>query len=183
MTEAIANALIPSVNCQIFGNPDDAQTMQQVMGMVMQAINDESVAWHLERFASYYRGHTQKQQLEKLGQLWHFVRHQIKYVEDGNIQIIKSPACTWQYRRVGADCKSKTVFIYWVCRLLQIPCFINFLIYNNNQGHVFPTAVIGNQLVRIDAVNTYFNDWNDYGFQNIKRYPSVFQWMLHNRRF
>jgi hypothetical protein len=47
-----------------------------------------------------------------------FLYNHIQYKQDGEAQLLRSPACTWQQREKGVDCKSYSIFAS--CILLQL---------------------------------------------------------------
>ena len=72
-------------------------------------------------------------------------------------QTILDPACTWQYRKVGVDCKSLTVFIDAIGFWLNIPVKINWVIYPYDYGHVYPTFLVQGKPLIFDATHERLN--------------------------
>lgn len=132
---------------------------KDIMAVIMAVVDNEALTAQVATFAEAYRGAGPEQQKEGLRRLWQTCRTQIKYQEDANgTQAIKHPARTWAEKQ--ADCKSLTVFIYHVCRALDVPCFIRFSSYDESKqiGHVYPVAVLDGVAVPVDAVWHRFDD-------------------------
>lgn len=165
---------------------------RDIMSVLMDVVNKDHLVGQVRGFAKQYDSKTVDGQYAKLKKLWHWVRHEVRYQEDPvGTQDIKHPYRTYAERKTGtADCKSKTVFIYFVCRALDIPCFIRFVSYwddkavvfeksRGNQvdygqiGHVYPVAVLGGQTVVLDAVHTQF-DSEVRPVRVVDKFPEVY---------
>lgn len=98
-----------------------------------------------------------------LQKLWSFVRHQIRYKTDPyGEQHIKFPAALWKLKQ--GDCKSKTLFITQVLKLLDIEYMIRFTAFKSGADvtHVYPVAILNGQTIIIDSVYQYFNKESSY---------------------
>lgn len=124
----------------------------------MIVVNDDLMERQVEGFALSILEENRGDKLKTLKAIWKIVREDVRYIPDGfGKQDIKDPARTW-YDGYG-DCKSMSVFIYFCCRALDIPCFIRFTSYveDGEIGHVYPIAILHNKQVIVDAVYQYFD--------------------------
>lgn len=129
-----------------------------IIRVVMAVVNKDYLQRQVEVFAKSFRGNTADEQYEGLRRLWAFCRNNIYYEPDPpGVQDILHPARLWD-KRTG-DCKSLTVFIYFVCRANGIPCYIRFASYASDGqiGHVYPVAIVGGEAVPVDAVYKHFD--------------------------
>jgi len=85
-------------------------------------------------------------------ELWQFVRRNIRYVEDGDVQVIQSPAELWR-TKVG-DCKSFSVFIKSICSNAGFKGGYRFVRYGSNEfvTHVYPWVWFRGRRIFLDAV-------------------------------
>lgn len=140
---------------------------KDIMAVIMGVVDNDQLTEQVRAFAQQYKGENPTAQIEGLRRIWQTVRREVRYQEDKDgYQAIKHPGRLWA-EKVG-DCKSKTVFIYHVCRAIGVPCFIRFASYDPNRriGHVYPVAVVNGEAVPVDAV------WHLY---NSEKEPTYFE--------
>lgn len=142
---------------------------RNIQWVIMHVVDKDNLQRQVARFAKGLEAKSPAAQYEGLRQLWRFCRLNIRYQEDKEgEQLVKHPARIWE-EKVG-DCKSLTVFIYFVCRAMGVPCFIRFASYEKGKRiqHVYPVAILGRRAVPIDAVwhrfdsekkPTYYEDY------------------------
>ena len=53
-----------------------------------------------------------------------FLYNNLQYKADSEDQLLRSPACSWQQRETGIDCKSYSIFAASLCINLGITCYI-----------------------------------------------------------
>lgn len=112
-------------------------------------------------FAPYFAPPT----LDKLEKLWHFTRHQIKYIADKEgHERVKLPSATWA--EGYADCKSLSLLIGSILRNLGVPFVYRFAAYNGNPNvtHVYPVAYFQGREIILDAVHHRFNEEEPYSY-------------------
>ena len=134
-----------------------------IINTVVSVCNKDHLKDYILDFAQKFKGKSVDDQYSKLKQLWHFCRFDIIYEKDPDgYQFIKHPHRTfWDSQNGdGADCKSLSIFIYFVCRCIDIPCFLRFSSYKTDKeiGHVYPVAILpGGRTVPIDSVYKQFD--------------------------
>jgi transglutaminase-like putative cysteine protease len=131
---------------------------KDIITVLMAVVNKDHLKSQVRRFAKEFKGHDADSQYRQLKELHRFCRRNIRYMKDPDgLQDIMHPARTWSERR--GDCKSLTVFIFFVCRALGVPCFIRFASYekSKNIGHVYPVAILDGRAVPVDAVFEHFD--------------------------
>lgn len=131
------------------GNTDDIVTT--VLEVARESKKQEVQAWARQNFAANYNG---------LSDLWHWVKDNVKYVEDPDgKQLVKTAARTYHERHQGTDCKSFTIFIVKCLEALNIPYTIRFISQgrSNVASHVYPIAHLGKRNVIMDAVYDTFD--------------------------
>lgn len=109
------------------------------------------------KFSRFLRG---KDDYESAGNVWRFVRKNIRYIRDtpGN-EVVKSPGKTWQDR--NGDCKSHAIFVGSLLKNLGIEYRYRVAFYDSKhpeQGHIYAVARIGGHDVPVDTVHTRFDD-------------------------
>jgi predicted transglutaminase-like cysteine proteinase len=114
--------------------------------------------------ASIFKGKDDK---ETCRNIWSFLKHNIKYVEDSiHFQDIKLPDRLVKERK--GDCKSYSMFAASILENLGIPYKFAYTSYTNNRtpSHVY---VQTNDGCIIDAVWKKFNDEKPYTYKYLKR--------------
>lgn len=184
MTTKKAKTLFQNFVCRIIPSNNSDKSIEAIMSDMMLVINDESVAIQVKKFAKDFKGSTAREQYKKLRKLHSFLRENFRYVADpSGGQVVKEPACAWSSRGNGMDCKSFTCFVYFVCYELGIPCYIDFLFYSQSAGHVYPTALIGNREVVIDATLPNFDtsDEGNHVQQKVRKMSKAFNRLKNNK--
>jgi len=129
--------------------------------------------------------------IQDFKKLWQFVRRNIRYVEDGDVQVIQSPAELWR-TKVG-DCKSFSVFIKSICSNAGFKGGYRFVRYGSDEfvTHVYPWVLFNGRKIYLDAVkgaqfnhDDYYSEKFDYAwntgakigmFQNLQNLDQVIQ--------
>lgn len=172
------------------GNTND------IIRVVMQVANDDRLTAQVADFANKrFKGTSPKDQYEKLKELWKYTRREITYEEDPpGKQLIKEPARVfWDNQKGdGTDCKSLSLFEYFCCRAIGVPCYFEFVSYYDRYEwenfqwvyygrritHVYPVAVIpGYGEVVIDAVYNRFDERAPNATRVVKKFSKVFNQM------
>ena len=118
--------LIPKSKCDgasgNSGNGDTDHSISKMIQAVRQFINQTNhLADELEEDTLP----------ETIASIHWFLFNHIQYLEDNDEQILRSPACSWQSRVSGIDCKSYSIFASSICNSLQIAHFIRKVNYTN----------------------------------------------------
>ena len=114
--------------------------------------------------ASIFKGKDNK---ETCRNIWSFLKHNIKYVEDSvHFQDIKLPDRLVKERK--GDCKSFSMFTASILECLGIPYKFAYTSYTHNKTpqHVYVQTDDG---IIIDAVWRKFNDEKPYTYKYLKR--------------
>lgn len=157
----IDTSLIPDSNYIEEVVNEDGDT-QEIMNAILEADSENDTRF--ERFARQF-----PRTKDGLKILWGFTRYAITYQEDGfNRQDVKLAAALWKVQK--GDCKSKTLFINQVLKVLNIPYKIRFVGYDGKSiKHVYTVALWNGQEIPIDSVYKYFSK---EPYHNIKKdYP------------
>jgi hypothetical protein len=134
---------------------------------VIFEVNKDGIWRDTKEFSKQY-----KPTRESLGELWQFVKSNIRYREDPDgVQWVKDPARLWQDKE--GDCKSFTLFIVSILQNMGIPYTIRFTAYRKGTvTHVYPIAHLPNgKDVILDAVwyafdsEKAFHHKQDFKFQ------------------
>lgn len=140
--------------------PWNAET-QEIMQALLYA--DKNAGDQTKDLAQKFSGSDH----DKMEMLWHFVKDNIQYKEDGGIhQKIQSPEALWKSRK--GDCKSFSLFVASMLQNWGIPYVYRFTGYNDDQEvtHVYVVAYPGKRTqVIIDGVHDKFNDEAKYSFK------------------
>lgn len=143
-----------------------------IIRVVMRVVNKSELAKQVAEFSEGFGSDDAREQYALLKELWRFVRYKITYKRDPEgIQDIQHPARLWA--RGYGDCKSKTVFIYFVLKNLGIPVKIRFASYTAdlNITHVYPIAILNGKEVVMDSTIDRF-DYEATGATKITdKYP------------
>jgi len=114
--------------------------------------------------ASIFKGKDNK---ETCRNIWSFLKHNIKYVEDSvHFQDIKLPDRLVKERK--GDCKSYSMFTGSILECLGIPYKFAYTSYTNSKTpqHVYVQTDDG---IIVDAVWRKFNDEKPYTYKYLKR--------------
>ncbi len=114
--------------------------------------------------ASIFKGKDNK---ETCRNIWSFLKHNIKYVEDSvHFQDVKLPDRLVKERK--GDCKSYSMFTGSILDCLGIPYKFAYTSYTNSKTpqHVYVQTDDG---IIIDAVWKKFNDEKPYTYKYLKR--------------
>lgn len=134
--------------------------MAKIIATIMDA--DERSKPFTAQFAHYLKG---RNDYETLGNIWNFVKTEIRYVRDRpGDEVVKSPGQLWKSRE--GDCKSFSIFIGSILNNLGYNYKYRVAIYSAltpQQGHIYPVAILpdGEEVV-VDAVHTRFDDQAPY---------------------
>lgn len=151
---------------------------------VIVGVSNKDLEGQVKEFAQQFKGRSTADQYEKLEKLWRFTKYKIKYRadKDKEPQRVRHPANAYLVKDLGVDCKSKTLFNYFVMKALGIPCFIRFAAYKYNAnrtlnkakdiGHVYPVAILDGRPVAVDSVYDYF-DAEEKAVKIIDKFPSA----------
>jgi hypothetical protein len=150
--------LIPDSNLDIEIDHEDGNTQDIINSLLADdKENDKRFKEFAAQFEPTRRG---------LKELWYFVRHKIKYQTDGfGMQDIKQPAALW---KIGyGDCKSKTLFITQIFKLLGISYIIRFTAPRKDTDikHVYPVAILNGKEIVVDSVYTRFDSEANFAYK------------------
>lgn len=123
-----------------------------------------NAVYQCQKRASIFKG---KDELETCNNIWSFLKHNIKYVEDSvHFQDIRLPDRLVKDRK--GDCKSFSMFTAGILQNLGIPCKFVFTSYTNNKTpqHVYVETDSG---IIIDAVWKKFNSEKAYTYKYYKK--------------
>jgi transglutaminase-like putative cysteine protease len=122
-----------------------------------------NAVYQANKRASIFKGNTD---LETCNNIWSFLKHNIKYVEDSvHFQDIRLPDRLVKDRK--GDCKSFSMFTAAILKNLGIPCKFVFTSYTDNKTpqHVYVMTDSG---IIIDAVWKKFNSEKPYTYKYYK---------------
>ena len=122
-----------------------------------------NAVYQCQKRASIFKG---KDDIETCNNIWSFLKHNIKYVEDSvHFQDIRLPDRLVKDRK--GDCKSFSMFTAGILQNLGIPCRLVFTSYTANKTpqHVY---VETNSGIIIDAVWKKFNSEKPYTYKYYK---------------
>ena len=123
-----------------------------------------NAVYQCQKRASIFKG---KDEMETCRNIWSFLKHNIKYVEDSvHFQDIRLPDRLVKDRK--GDCKSFAMFTAGILQNLSIPCKLVFTSYTANKtpGHVYVETDSG---IIIDAVWKKFNSEKPYTYKYYKK--------------
>ena len=95
--------LMPRVSCTTtpLGDGDTFFTVDRMKDWI------EKFSYQTEKIALQLKGRTVE---ETANNIYNFLYSHVQYKADGQLQQLRSPACTWAQRKEGVDCKSYSVF-------------------------------------------------------------------------
>lgn len=95
--------LIPAVSCVAtdLGEGDTFHTVEEMRDWITK------YSWQTSKLAPLLNAGNLQQLAENI---YRFLYNHVQYEADGALQQISSPACTWNKRKEGVDCKSFSVF-------------------------------------------------------------------------
>jgi len=95
--------LMPRVSCTTtpLGDGDTFFTVDRMKDWI------EKFSYQTEKIALQLKGRTVE---ETANNIYNFLYNHVQYKADGQLQQLRSPACTWAQRKEGVDCKSYSVF-------------------------------------------------------------------------
>lgn len=115
------NALIPKSTCEkvSFGKGDTHFSIEMI---VKQALQHNK---QVEKLAPKLKAESGAGTLQEICYRVHqFLYWHLKYKADGEAQLLRSPACAWQQRKDGIDCKSYSIFASAILLQLGIKHYI-----------------------------------------------------------
>lgn len=115
------NALIPKSTCEkvSFGKGDTHFSIEMI---VKQALQHNK---QVEKLASKLKAESGAGSLQEICYRIHqFLYWHLQYKADGEAQLLRSPACAWQQRKDGIDCKSYSIFASAILLQLGIKHYI-----------------------------------------------------------
>jgi hypothetical protein len=109
--------LIPVVKCERtnLGQGDTFNTVNWMKGWI------EKYSFQTKKLSPLLQGRSLE---STVNNIYRFLYDHIQYEQDGALQQLRSPACTWAQRRSGVDCKSYSVFASSCLSNLGIKHFI-----------------------------------------------------------
>lgn len=135
---------------------------EDIMLRIMEVVNFRPLERQVRNFAAEFGGRPQE---ERLYNLWHFCRNEIKYQKDPRgKQFIKHPLAV--YEDGFCDCKSLTILQVTVIKALgaqgyDLTPIVRFASYDDDErvGHVYPLVILpGGKEIILDAVYHRFDD-------------------------
>lgn len=119
--------LIPRVKCERtnLGEGDTFNTVDWMKDWI------EKFSHQTVKLSPKLKGHTLE---ETVKNIYDFLYRHVQYTADGQLQQLRSPACTWAQRKEGVDCKSYSVFASSILSNLGIKHFIRQV----RQPYFFP---------------------------------------------
>lgn len=115
------NALIPKSACEkvYFGKGDTFYSVEKIKSQAIQHTNQ------VQKLAKVLKNEVATNSLQSICLKIHwFLYNHIQYKADGEAQLLRSPACAWQSRYDGVDCKSYSVFASAILLQLGIKHYI-----------------------------------------------------------
>ncbi|MDR2824848.1 MAG: transglutaminase-like domain-containing protein [Prevotellaceae bacterium] len=125
-----------------------AGSTNDIISVVMHAYEIENDG-QIKTLATELKGENDYQTIQNI---FDFLIKKVIYVADIGTQEVRTPARLLHDKQ--GDCKSYSLFVCTVLRYLGIDCFFRFVSYSNEKEatHVYPCAVINNEIIPIDAV-------------------------------
>ncbi len=117
--------LLPRVSCEATNLGDGSNNTIEGVDFMTQWIKKYS--WQTEKLtaALLREGKVSKTDLAKTANgIYNFLYNHIQYTADGALQQLRSPACAWQQRYQGVDCKSYTIFTMCILHNLGLSAYI-----------------------------------------------------------
>ena len=108
------NSLFPNVDCKptFLGKGNTSFTLDQMKIWSTKYVNQT------KRISYKLKGKTVA---ETITNIYNFLHDYLQYQADGFEQNLRSPACSWQTRKTGIDCKSYSLFASTILLNLNIP--------------------------------------------------------------
>lgn len=126
-------------------------------------------AYQTKAIAQQLKGSTVEQTVNNT---YNFLYNNVQYEIDGYDQNLRSPACSWQQRHVGIDCKSYAIFASTILQNLGIEHYFRKVkqTYYNPQkwSHVYVVIKDGNNTLVIDPTIHSNNEVNYVQKKDIK---------------
>jgi hypothetical protein len=131
-----------------------------IVNRIMDVVNHRPLEKQVANFSADFGG---RNQYERLYQLWHFCRHEIKYKKDPRgKQFIKHPLAV--YEDGFADCKSLMLLQVFTIKALRAQGYdltpiVRFASYDGERlGHVYPIVIMpdGSEVI-VDSVFDRFD--------------------------
>lgn len=142
---------------------DNAALRKVILSMTPKA------AEQMCNYAEKFRG---KDDLETCRNIWNFLKNNIKYVADGEYQIVRLPSALLKTKE--GDCKSYSVFTSAVLQCLGIPHHYMMTSYNKANPTPSHIYVMTDSGIIIDAVWHSFNSEKPYAYvYKIKPYKTM----------
>ncbi len=138
------NKLIPQVECSRtnLGSGDTFHTTDEMQKWI------EKYAFQTNKLSPKLKG---RGLAETVTNVYGFLYNHIQYEQDGALQQLRSPACTWKQRNSGVDCKSYSVFASSVLSNLGIKHFIRQIrqpnFYPEEFTHVYIVVPVDQSIV------------------------------------
>ncbi|PZW41611.1 hypothetical protein LX95_01292 [Mesonia algae] len=119
------NKLFPKVSCQTtnLGNGSN----DTIEGVDFMAQWVEKYSWQVKKLVDVLKreGALRSNTLFNLAQdIYKFEYNHLQYTADAALQQLRSPACAWQQRKQGLDCKSYTIFAMAMLQQLGVSAAI-----------------------------------------------------------
>ncbi len=151
--------LLPDVSCEAHNLGDGSNNT--IEGVEFMANWIEKYAFQTTKLTEklLHEGKVSRDDLGKTAQgIYNFLYHHIQYTADGELQQLRSPACAWQQRYQGVDCKSYTIFAMSILQNLGITAAIRQVkqpgFYPEQFTHVYVVIPV-NQSVKSKITGKY----------------------------
>lgn len=132
----------------------------------------ESTPKAAEQMCQYAQQFKGKDDLETCRNIWNFLKNNIRYVADGEYQIVRLPSALLKTKE--GDCKSYSVFTSAVLQCLGIPHYYAMTSYNKANATPSHIYVITDSGIIIDAVWHTFNSQKQYAYiYKVKPYKTM----------
>lgn len=160
----LADKLIPppAGNQDVISRDFDTRDIIHLI-LYADTVNNDQAAREMARLAPKLQGADDN---ETLYNIWHFVRHQVRYVADPIIhEDVKMPSAVWHSG--FADCKSKSIMVAGLVKAFhQFGYRYRFASYDEPKEytHVYVIVDTVNGPVIIDSVHTRFNEEVKYKY-------------------
>lgn len=132
------NALIPYSSCErvSFGEGDTFYSVEKIATQALQHSNQ------VAKLAKVLKQEAKNGTLQEIANTIHsFLYWHLQYKADGEAQLLRSPACAWQQRYDGVDCKSYSIFASAILLQLGIKHYIRQIkqanLNPNDYTHVY----------------------------------------------
>jgi len=145
--------LIPKTNCDVEYPFSDRNTSE-----VMELMREISLK-HFSQTKKLVQVLKGKNLENTVRNVYDFLHDHLQYKADGFEQDIRSPACSWNQRKMGVDCKSYSVFASSILLNLEIPHAFRKVMQPNSPdkwSHVYVIIPYRNKKLVIDAT-THIN--------------------------